>query len=153
MKKFLIKQIKYERGSYATISVIMIPIFLLIAALAVDMSILFAARSELLKASDIAAIEVSKYLYLEQTQITGDVVVRLGYANYAIDWVLYNFNNKFGGSLDEVSVRFGPINSNVNPEIVYVKSTANIPLYFARFAGISSTNIVVEGSARIREVK
>ncbi|GAH42090.1 unnamed protein product [marine sediment metagenome] len=97
MKKFLIKQIKYERGSYAIISVIMIPIFLLIAALAVDMSILFAARSELLKASDIAAIEVSKYLDLEQTQITGDVVVRSGYANYAIDWVLYNFNNKFGG--------------------------------------------------------
>jgi len=147
------KIIKKEKGSYAIITIIMIPIFLLIAALAVDMSILFAARVELLKASDISAIEVSKYLDLEQTQITGNVIIKLGYADYATEWVDGNFNNRFGGSLEEVSVRFGPINSNMNPEIVYVKSTANIPLYFAKFAGISSTDVSVEGSARIREVK
>ncbi len=149
------KIIKKEKGSYAIITIIMIPIFLLIAALAVDMSILFAARVELLKASDISAIEVSKYLDLEQTQITGNVIIKLGYADYATEWVIENFNNKFGGSLEEVSVRFSPIDSDpeTNPEIVYVKSKANIPLYFAKIAGISSTDVSVEGSARIREVK
>jgi len=153
MKKSLKKLFKNEKGSYAIITVIMIPILMLLTALAVDMSILFVARSELLKASDIAAIEVSKYLDLEQTQITGDVVIKSGYTTYATEWVDVNYHNKFGGNLEEVSVRFGPINSDVNPEIVYVRSTANIPLYFAKFAGITSTDVVVEGSARIREVK
>lgn len=153
MNKYIKKIIKNEKGSYVIILGIMIPIFLLITALAVDMSILFNARVELLKASDIAAIEVSKYLDLEQTQITGDTVVKEGYASYATKWVLKNFVNRFGGELKEVSVRFGPVNDPVNPSIVYVKSNATIPLYFAKFAGISITDVVVEGSARIREVK
>ncbi len=150
------KIIKNETGSYAIIAAVMIPIFLLMAALAVDMSILFAARVELLKASDIAAIEVSKYLDLEQPQISEEgyiIIIKSEYADYATEWVKENFNNKFGGSLDEVSVRFGPINSNENPEIVYVQSTANIPLHFAKIIGMASTDVSVEGSARIREVK
>ena len=155
MKKIIKKLFKNEKGSYAVLAIIMIPIFLLIAALAVDMSILFAARVELLKASDIAAIEVSKYLDLDlvQTHPEGYVIIKSDYTDYATDWVLYNFNNKFGGSLDDVDVRFSSVDSNINPEIVYVKSVANIPLYFAKIAGMSSTYVVVEGSARIREVK
>lgn len=158
MKKIIKKLFINEKGSYAIIAIIIIPIFLLIAALAVDMSILFATRVELLKASDIAAIEVSKYLDLDQPQISEEgyiIIIKSDYTDYATDWVLYNFNNRFGGSLEEVSVRFSPEDSDpeTNPEIVYVKSKAHIPLYFAKIAGISSTNVVVEGSARIREVK
>jgi len=156
MKKIIKKLSRNEKGSYAVLAIIMIPIFLLIAALAVDMSILFAARAELLKASDIAAIEVSKYLDLEKPQISEEgyiIFIKSGYTDYAKEWVLKNFVNRFSGELKEVSVRFGPVNINENPEIVYVKSVANIPLHFAKIIGMKSTNVGVEGSARIREVK
>jgi len=153
MKKIIEKLFRNEKGSYAIIAVIMIPIFLLIAALAVDMSILFAARAELLKASDIAAIEVSKYIKLKISEDTGEVIVKPGYVSYAYEWVKLNFVNRFGGTLKEVGVRFELDNDEINPEIVYVKSVANIPLYFAKIIGMKSTNVGVEGSARIREVK
>jgi len=147
------KIIKNETGSYAIIAGIMIPIFLLIAALAVDMSILFSTRAELLKASDIAAIEVSKYLDLKISEDTGEAVIKPGYVNHAYEWVKLNFVNRFGGTLKEVGVRFELDNDEVNPEMVYVKSVANIPLHFAKIIGMTSTDVSVEGSARIREVK
>ncbi len=152
---------KTQDGVAAILFVLILPILLSLAALAVDIAYLLTVKNELQNASDAAALAGANYLYLDG-EPNWDTAIHK--AEDAI-----SLNRAAGSYLSDASVTAGYINLNIRngilqslpmtptiydiPAIKVVVSKSDqtnsgkVGLYFARFLGIHSSELTTSSTA------
>lgn len=134
-----------ERGQATVLIVCVLPIFILLMGWSIDVGRVLAAKTELAKATDIAAQEVAKGIDMNVACSTGeqlnqDVGADAGW------WVRENLNGLCGGVLESVGTQRGE-------RYVRVESEARVPLLFCGLIGKRETAIKAHAFGRLRVVK
>lgn len=134
-----------ERGQGTVLIVAFLPIFILLMGWSVDIGRVLAAKTELAKATDIAAQEVAKEIDLSAAAATGEQkhVFATESAQY---WVCENLHGLNGGRLTRTSVE-------QDLKYIYVGSEAEVPLFFSALTGKTSTSIKARAIGRLRTIK
>ena len=132
----------YQTGSVTILVAGFLPIMLLLMGLSIDVGRVLAAKTELYKASDVAARELAEEIDVAKAAESGRQV-RLTDDADARRWVEKNLDGMCGARLLDVGV--------VNNEVyVEVESRAEVPLLFSGFAGRRYVAINVTSIARLK---
>lgn len=134
-----------ERGQVTVLVVAFLPIFILLMGWSIDIGRVLAAKTELAKATDIAAQEVAKEIDLNTAAATGEQRYILANDNVKY-WVRENLHGLNGGKLTHVGIE-------QDLKYVYVESEAEVPLIFSALTGKTSISIKARAIGRLRSIK
>ena len=139
----MLKNLNIEQGGSTTVLVVaLLPVFLLLMGLSIDMGRVMAARVELSKASDLAARELARRIDVTEAAESGSQVRHITDV-YTKDLVEENLDGLAGAALTYVSAAD-------NGEYVLVVSVAEVPLPFSGIAGRKSAKITARSAARLK---
>lgn len=134
-----------ERGQVTVLVVCFLPVFILLMGWSIDIGRVLAAKTELAKATDITAQEVAKEIDLNTASVTGEqsYIIANESAEY---WLRKNLHGLNGGKLTHVRIE-------QDSKYIYVKSEAEVPLFFSALTGKTSTSIKAQAIGRLRVIK
>jgi hypothetical protein len=135
-------RVRRERGSTTVLVVAMLPVVLLLMGLSIDAGRIMAAKSELYKASDVAARKIAEEIDMREASETGQKA-SVATDDDAREWVEKNLDGLSGGRLLDVNV----VN---NEAFVEVDSCAEIPLLFSGLISRRSTVVEVSSIGRLK---
>lgn len=136
-----------ENGQVTVLIIYMFPIFILFVGWSLDIGRILAAKGELYKACDIAAHEVAKEVNNDIANSGGQTYLLPERQTSAAWWVQQNISGLCGGTLTGVMISG---DKSVNPRVITVEATADIPMLFIQMIGIRHTTIKCTGKGRTR---
>ncbi|MFH1737243.1 MAG: pilus assembly protein TadG-related protein [Actinomycetota bacterium] len=131
-----------QQGSTTVLVVALLPVFLLLMGLSIDIGRVLAAKSELYKASDLAARELARRIDVTEAAASGNQVRHIANVS-AEDLVEENLDGLAGAALTSVS-------AVDNGTYVLVESGAEVPLPFSGIAGRKTVKIKARSAARLK---
>lgn len=140
-----------SRGSVMVFFAIILPVFILLTGMVVDIGRAMAEKTELNKACMVAAEEASKCIDMEAAQELG--INRL--ADNFPD-IIYEYFNKNYRSKDYVSInylKYNVIDSIDNPKYIEVYSQAKVQCFFLKIVGIDDILVNSRALGRLRRIK
>ena len=131
-----------QGGSTTVLVVAMLPVFLLLMGLSIDIGRVLAVKTELNKASDMAARELARRIDVTEAAESGNQVRHITNV-YVKDLVEENLDGLAGAALTDVSAAD-------NGKYVLVECAAEVPLPFSGIAGRKSAKIKARSAARLK---
>jgi len=120
--------------------------------LVVDIGILYSAKARLQAAVDGAALAAARALNLGQTTAEQSLAAQQN----AVNWFYANFPpgnwSTFGTVMSTANVIVINSPSNANLRQVTVTATTNVPAWFMRYVGFTSTLLTVSGQASRKDL-
>ena len=140
-----------KKGSALVVVAILLPVFILIVGMVVDIGKAMVFKEELSKACMVAAEEASKCIDIKAAQELG--VNRLA-SNYPD--IIYEYFNKNYEIKDYTSVNYlnySVIESVDNPKYIEVYCEAEVKCFFLKIVGINNILIHSRALGRLRRIK
>jgi hypothetical protein len=143
-------RLKNNKGSAIIFIAILLPIFLLIIGMVVDIGRAFTCKEEINRACMIAAEESSKYINIEMAQ-------NYGINNLSEDYtkeVYYFFNNNYS---EKPNSRINYLGYSVqdslaNPKYIEVSCEAEIDCFFLKLISIENIKVHSKANGRLRRI-
>ncbi|HAJ94880.1 MAG TPA: hypothetical protein DCP02_01485 [Actinobacteria bacterium] len=147
----LTSKLKNNRGSTLVLMIILIPVFLLIVGMIVDIGRAFVIKEELNKACMIAAEETSKCININIAESSGTNNLSGEYSN-TINYYFYN-NYK-----DKSYSRINYLDHNIsggtnNPKYIEILCEAEVDCFFLKLISIDSIKVHSKANGRLRRIK
>jgi hypothetical protein len=147
----LIKKLKNEKAGTLIITVMLLPIFIMLAAFIIDIGGSMMLKEDLYKACLVSAEEASKAIDMEKSQVNGLNNLSTDYET-VID---YYFNKNFllmgNASLNNLDCTV--VNSIEDPKYILVKAGAQYKTFFLKIIGIEKINVHSQAQGRLRKIK
>ena len=140
-----------NKGSTLVVVATLLPVFILIVGMVVDIGKAMVFKEELNKACMVAAEEASKCIDIEAAQELG--VNRLA-GNYPD--IIYEYFNKNYEIKDYTSINYlnyNVIESTDNPKYIEVTCEAEVECFFLKIVGINNILIHSRALGRLRRIK
>lgn len=147
----LTSRLKNNRGSALVLMIILIPVFLLIVGMIVDIGRAFVIKEELNKACMIAAEEASKCIDIDIAESSGTNNLSGEYS----DTINYSFYNNYK---NKSYSRINYLNHNIsggtnNPRYIEVLCEAEVDCFFLKLISIDSIRVHSKANGRLRRIK
>lgn len=144
-------KLKNNKGSTLALIIILIPVFLLIVGMVVDIGRAFVIKEELNKACMIAAEEASKCIDMEIAESSGTNNLSGEYSNI-IDYSFYN--NYKDKSYSKINYLDHNISGSINnPRYIEVLCEVEIDCFFLKLISIDSIKVHSKANGRLRRIK
>lgn len=144
-------RLRNDRGSTLVIVALLLPIFILIVGMVIDIGRAFLYKEELNKACMIAAEEASKSIDLEAAQDSGINRLSDDYTVVLNEFFYRNFNDSPDLSLNSLSHNI--IGGKDNPKYIEVLAEADVKCFFLKIISIDSITIHTSANGRLRRIK
>lgn len=146
-----IKKIKNEKAASMILSAMLMPIFIMLIAFAIDIGGSMMLKEELYKACLVSAEEASKSIDLDKAQIYG-----LNNLNTDFEIVInYFFQKNYlpmkNSSLSHLN--YEVVNSIEDPKYILVTGESQYKTFFLKIIGIENINVHSQASGRLRRIK
>jgi hypothetical protein len=140
-----------NKGSVLIITAMMLPIFILVIGMVVDIGRAMVFKEELNKACMIAAEESSRCIDIESAQNFGINKLAGNYPD-----IIYEYFNKNYEKKDYASINY--LNYNVienadNPKYIEVTCEAKVECFFLKIVGINDILVHCRALGRLRRIK
>jgi hypothetical protein len=144
-------RMKDKKGSILVLVIILLPVFLLILGMIVDIGRAFVLKEELNKACMIAAEEASKCIDIEAAEYSGKNNLSSEYTE-VIDYFFYSNYEKNPYS------RIKHLEHNIyggagNPKYIEVSSEAEIDCFFLKIISIKNIKVHSEANGRLKRIR
>ena len=147
----LIFRLKNTRGSTLVSMIILIPVFLLIVGMIVDIGRAFVIKEELNKACMIAAEEASKCIDIGTAESSGTNNLSGEYSSTINSSFYNNYKDKSYSKINYLNHNIsGGIN---NPRYIEVLCEAEIDCFFLKLVSIDTIKIHSKANGRLRRIK
>ena len=144
-------KLRSNKGSTLVLVVLLLPIFILLAGMVIDIGRAFLYKEELNKACMIAAEEASKSIDLEAAQNYGINKLSDDYIDVLNEYFYRNYKDS-----PDISLNFMTHNiiGNIdNPKYIEVLAEANVKCFFLKIISIDSITIHTKANGRLRRIK
>ena len=147
----LIFRLKNTRGSTLVLMIILIPVFLLIVGMIVDIGRAFVIKEELNKACMIAAEEASKCIDIGIAESSGTNNLSEEYSSTINSSFYNNYKDK---SYSKINYLNHTISGGIdNPRYIEVLCEAEIDCFFLKLVSIDTIKVHSKANGRLRRIK
>jgi len=146
-----VKVIKNEKAASIISSAVLLPIFVMMIAFAIDIGGSMMLKEELYKACLISAEEASKVIDMEKAQIFG-----LNNLNDDLDQVINDYFQKNFKPISNAilnNLNYEVIDSIENPGYILITGEAQYKTFFLKIIGIENINVHSKALGRLRRIK
>jgi len=143
-------RLKSSSGSAIVLIAILIPIFLLIIGMVVDIGRAFICREELNKACMIAAEESSKCIDIEIAQDHGSNILSDDYADKVYYFFYSNYHEEPNSRINYLS--YSVLDNLANPKYIEVSCEAEIDCFFLKLISIENIKVHSRANGRLRRI-
>ena len=144
-------RIKAEKGSVIVLIVIVIPIFLLVTGMVIDIGRAFIVKEELNKACMIAAEEATRCINIDIAEEYGTNTLSTEYNSIINDFFYYNFAEKDYCKINYINHYIA--GGSGNPKYIEVICEAEIDCFFLKMVSIETIKIHSVANGRLRRIK
>ena len=141
---------KNNSGSVIILIAMLLPIFLLIIGMVVDIGRAFICREEINKACMIAAEESSKSINIEIAQNHGSNVLSDDYADRVYYFFYNNYTEKPNSRINYLS--YYVLDNLTNPKYIEVSCEAEIDCFFLKLISIENIKVHSKANGRLRRI-
>ena len=146
----LSSRLKNNSGSAIVLIAILLPIFLLIIGMVVDIGRAFICREELNKACMIAAEESSKSINIEIAQNHGSNILSDDYADKVYYFFYSNYAEKPNSRINYLN--YSVLDNLANPKYIEVSCEAEIDCFFLKLISIENIKVHSRANGRLRRI-
>jgi hypothetical protein len=139
------------RASVLVIYAILLPLFILLIGMVVDIGRSLVYKEELNKACMAAAEEASKDIDMSVAQNSGKNILNDSYRNIIYDFFENNYEPKNNCDIDYLN--YEVIGGLENPKFIKVSCEAKIKCFFLKIVGINYILVHSEANGRLRQIK
>ena len=143
-------RLKNSSGSAIVLITILLPIFLLIIGMVVDIGRAFICREELNKACMIAAEESSKCINIEIAQNHGSNTLLDCYADKVYYFFYSNYEEKPNSRINYLN--YSVFDNLANPKYIEVSCEAEIDCFFLKLISIENIKVHSRANGRLRRI-
>ncbi len=140
-----------NKGSILVTVALLLPIFILVVGMVIDIGRAFLYKEELNKACMIAAEEASKSIDLEAAQNYGINKLSDDYVDVINEFFYRNYKDSPDLSLNFVGHNI--IGGSDNPKYIEVLAEADVKCFFLKIISIDNITIHTKANGRLRRIK
>jgi len=144
-------RLKKECGAVYILIILLMPVFLMITGMVIDIGRAFVIKEELNKACMITAEEASKSIDIDIAEEYGSNTLSDNYNEIISDFFYHNFPER-----DNCRINY--LNHSIsggtdNPRYIEVSCEAEVQCYFLRLVSIDSIKVHSMANGRLRRIK
>jgi len=147
----LSSRFKDNSGSAIVLIAILLPVFLLIIGMVVDIGRAFMCKEELNKACMIAAEESSKCINIETAQSLGINTLSYDYRDTIYYFFYENYNEEPNSRINYIN--YSVLDNMTNPKYIEVSCEAEIDCFFLKLISIENIKVHSKANGRLRRIK
>ena len=147
----LSSRFKNSSGSAIVLIAILLPVFLLIIGMVVDIGRALMCKEELNKACMIAAEESSKCINIETAQSLGSNILSDDYTDTIYYFFYENYNEKPNSRINYIN--YSVLDNVTNPKYIEVSCEAEIDCFFLKLISIENIKVHSKANGRLRRIK
>jgi len=140
-----------KKGSALVVVAMLLPVFILIVGMVVDIGKAMVFKEELNKACMVAAEEASKCIDIEAAQELGVNRLASNYPDIIYEYFNKNYEIKNYTSINYLN--YNVIESTDNPKYIEVTCEAEVECFFLKIVGINDILIHSRALGRLRRIK
>jgi hypothetical protein len=149
---YLYNYFKKETATVLITVAILMPLFMLITGMTIDIGRAFVYKEEINKACMVSAEEAAKEIEVLTAQQSGFTKLDAQRAQeIAAEYFNRNYLQKLGCSIDNFNCAV--FDESTNPKYLQVSCRAKVDCYFLKMFGIESIKINSAASSRLRSIK
>ncbi|MBC7333597.1 MAG: hypothetical protein H5T85_03925 [Actinobacteria bacterium] len=141
----------HERGAVLIVVTLLLPVFVLLMGMVVDIGRALAYKAELNKACMIAAEEASKSIDIRVAQVLGINRLSEDYSTVIKEYFTRNYQNKDYAIINYV--RYRVIGGTDNPKYIEVYCEAKLGSFFLKTIGIDYIVVHASANGRLRRLR
>ena len=147
----LVKTLVRTKASVLVIFAILLPLFILLIGMIIDIGRSLVYKEELNKACMAAAEEATKDIDMSAAQNLGKNILNVSYKNIIYDFFENNYKSKDYCDVDYLD--YEVIGGLENPKFIKVSCEAKIKCFFLKIVGIDNILVHSEANGRLRQIK
>ncbi len=144
-------RLRSNNGSTLVLVALLLPIFILLAGMVIDIGRAFLYKEELNKACMVAAEEASKSIDLEAAQDYGINKLSDDYIDILEEYFYRNYKGSPDVSLNLITHNI--IGNKDNPKYIEVLAEADVRCFFLKIISIDNITIHTKANGRLRRIK
>ena len=141
---------KNNKGSVLILTAILIPVFILITGMVVDIGRSLVYKEELNKACMVAAEEASKIIDMDEAQNSGTSILTDKFAYVIEEYFYKNYNSKDYCTINYLNYEI--TGGMDNPKYLRVSCEAYVKCFFLKIVGINDILIHSQACGRLRRL-
>ncbi len=139
-----------QKGNVLIMTAVLMPLFLMLCGMVIDIGRAFAFKAEISRACMISAEEAAKEINIDIAQKSGSSSLTGNYSNTINRYFYLNISEPDNFSIK--SIDYNVVDSTSLPKYIDVYATAELNCFFLKLIGIDSITVNSHGCGRLKKI-